>query len=122
MMANSCMEKLRGRKFKFPSMERQKGMISQQRSPRPYTKISKTAMTPIMVRGIALPLRVSLVNQGAATKKARVIRKRQTFWTVKFCTEANYPIRLSLPTGTEPPKENGGQICLNLLPASSLKK
>ena len=37
-------------------------------------------------RGVVLPTMVSLVSQGAAIKKPRVMRARQTFWAVRFCT------------------------------------
>ena len=81
------MEKFKGRKFKLPSMGRVKGIINQQRSRMTkMTKIRK-AIEIKLNRGVVLPPMVSLVIHGAAMKKTRVMRARQTFWAVRFCTD-----------------------------------
>jgi hypothetical protein len=49
-------------------------------------KSSNAVPAPRIVKGRTLPPKVSLVSHGAAMKKAKVIRTKQTFWTVKFCT------------------------------------
>jgi hypothetical protein len=73
------MEKFKGRKFKLPSMGRVKGIIIQQRSRKTKMK-PKTKRTPSKPRrGVVFPLMVWLVSHGAAMKKPRVIRARQTF-------------------------------------------
>jgi hypothetical protein len=73
------MEKLRGRKFRFPSTGRVKGIIIQQRS-RMRKRIMRRRTTPKKLRrGVELPPMVSLVIHGAAMKKPRVIKARHTF-------------------------------------------
>jgi hypothetical protein len=73
------MEKLRGRKFRFPSMGSVKGIIIQQRS-RTTKRMMRRRPTPKKLRrGVELPPMVWLVIHGAAMKKPRVMRARQTF-------------------------------------------
>jgi hypothetical protein len=73
------MEKLRGRKFRFPTMGRVKGIIIQQRSRTTKSTIRRRPTPKKPRRGVALPLIVWLVIHGAAIKKPRVIRARHTF-------------------------------------------
>ena len=81
------MEKFKGRKFRFPSMGRVKGIIIQQRS-RMRKKMIRRRTTPKKLsRGVVLPPMVWLVIHGAAIKKPRVIRARHTFWVVRLCTK-----------------------------------
>ena len=79
MIESSWMEKLRGRKFRFPSMDRVKGIIIQQRSRITKRMMRRTTAPKKLSRGVVLPPMVWLVIHGAAMKKPRVIRARQTF-------------------------------------------
>ena len=79
MIESSWMEKLRGRKFKLPSMGRVKGIIIQQRSRITKRTTSKSTTPKKLRRGVVLPSMVWLVIHGAAMKKPRVIRARHTF-------------------------------------------
>ena len=87
MIESSWMEKLRGRKLRFPSMGNVKGIIIQQRS-RTRKRAMRRKPTPKkLIKGVVLPLMVSLVSHGAAMKKPRVIRARHTFWAVRLYTK-----------------------------------
>ena len=85
------MEKLRGRKFRFPSIGSVKGIIIQQRSRITKRMISRRTTPKKLRRGVELPPMVWLVIHGAAMKKPSVIRARHTFWAVRFCT--NHSVR-----------------------------
>ena len=87
MIESSWMEKLRGRKFRFPWMGRVKGIIIQQRSRMTKIKTRKRPRPSKPRRGVALPPRVSLMSQGEATKNPREIRASMTFWAVRLCTK-----------------------------------
>jgi hypothetical protein len=79
MIESSWLEKLRGRKFRFPSMGRVKGIIIQQRSRITKRMIRRRTTPKKLRRGVVLPSIVWLVIHGAAMKKPREIRARQTF-------------------------------------------
>ena len=83
------MEKFKGRKFRFPSMDRVKGIIIQQRSRTTKRMMRRQATPKKLRRGVVLPPMVWLVIHGAAIKKPRVIRARHTFWAVRFCTNSS---------------------------------
>ena len=85
------MEKFKGRKFRFPSMGRVKGIIIQQRSRMRKRTMRRRPTPKKLIKGVVLPPMVSLVSHGAAMKKPRVIRARHTFWAVRFCT--NHSVR-----------------------------
>jgi len=86
------MEKLSGRKFRFPSTGRVKGIIIQQRSRITKIKIRRKRAARKPRKGPVSPLRVWLVIHGAAMKKPREIRASMTFWAVRLCT--NHSVRL----------------------------
>jgi len=86
------MEKFKGRKFRFPSMGRVKGIIIQQRSRMTKIKTRRRPRPRKLIKGAVLPPMVWLVIHGAAMKKPSVIRARTTFWAVRFCT--NHSVRL----------------------------
>jgi hypothetical protein len=79
MIESSWIEKFRGRKLRFPSMGRVKGIIIQQRSRMTKRMIRRRPTPKKPMRGAELPPMVWLVIHGAAMKKPRVIRARQTF-------------------------------------------
>ena len=80
------MEKLIGRKLRDPSMERQRGMAIQQRSPKAKRKIRAPPILARNNKGVKFPPTDSDVTHGAAIKKPRVMRPIISFWGVRLCT------------------------------------
>ena len=90
MMAVSCIEKFKGRKFNLPSIGREKGMTNQQRSFRPKIKRSKNPIPNKKRTGSLFPPKICTVNHGARTKNPMTMSAMTNFCAVKFCTGLFY--------------------------------